>query len=91
MSVYDKASLYFFIHTLALFIIGILAEIKFLDLKQLNIVFYLLFFGIIIFSGSLYLLAILNVKWLGAITPIGGTLFIVSWLSLAFFTFKSKF
>jgi uncharacterized membrane protein YgdD (TMEM256/DUF423 family) len=36
--------------------------------------------GIVIFSGSLYLLAITNVRWLGAITPIGGLLFLAGWL-----------
>ena len=36
--------------------------------------------GIVIFSGSLYLLAITNVRWLGAITPIGGLLFLVGWI-----------
>ena len=36
--------------------------------------------GILLFSGSLYLLAVTNVRWLGAITPIGGLLFLVGWL-----------
>lgn len=40
--------------------------------------------GIVIFSGSLYLLAVTNLRWLGAITPIGGTLFLVGWLMVAF-------
>jgi uncharacterized membrane protein YgdD (TMEM256/DUF423 family) len=40
-------------------------------------------FGIGVFSGSLYLLAVTNVHWLGAITPIGGVSFIVGWLWLA--------
>jgi len=39
--------------------------------------------GIVIFSGSLYLLAITNVRWLGAITPIGGLLFLAGWLVIA--------
>jgi uncharacterized membrane protein YgdD (TMEM256/DUF423 family) len=38
--------------------------------------------GIIIFSGSLYILSIGGISWLGAITPIGGAAFIVSWLLL---------
>jgi uncharacterized membrane protein YgdD (TMEM256/DUF423 family) len=38
--------------------------------------------GIAIFSGSLYLLAITNVKWLGAITPLGGLALMGGWLSL---------
>jgi uncharacterized membrane protein YgdD (TMEM256/DUF423 family) len=41
------------------------------------------FAGILIFSGSLYVLALSNVKWLGAITPIGGVLFLVGWVWLA--------
>jgi uncharacterized membrane protein YgdD (TMEM256/DUF423 family) len=40
---------------------------------------YLLAAGIAIFSGSLYLLAITNVRWLGAITPIGGLCFLAGW------------
>ncbi len=39
----------------------------------------LLLFGILIFSGSLYTLCLTNVGWFGAITPIGGILFIVGW------------
>ena len=36
--------------------------------------------GVVIFSGTLYLLAITNVRWLGAITPIGGVMFLIGWL-----------
>lgn len=36
--------------------------------------------GILVFSGSLYLLALTNIRWLGAITPIGGLLFLAGWL-----------
>jgi uncharacterized membrane protein YgdD (TMEM256/DUF423 family) len=39
--------------------------------------------GIVVFSGSLYALSLSGVRWLGAITPIGGTLFLVGWLLLA--------
>src|SRR5262245_21098201 len=39
--------------------------------------------GILIFSGSLYLLALTNIRWLGAITPLGGVSFIVGWVWLA--------
>ena len=38
--------------------------------------------GVVIFSGSLYILAVTNIKWLGAITPIGGVLFLAGWLLL---------
>src|SRR5690242_914201 len=40
--------------------------------------------GILVFSGSLYLLAVTNVHWLGAITPIGGLCLLAGWLTLAF-------
>jgi uncharacterized membrane protein YgdD (TMEM256/DUF423 family) len=43
-----------------------------------------LFAGIILFSGSLYVLAFTGVKWLGAITPLGGVSFMLGWLMLAF-------
>jgi uncharacterized membrane protein YgdD (TMEM256/DUF423 family) len=39
--------------------------------------------GILIFSGSLYLLAVTNLKWLGAVTPVGGLLLIAAWVGLA--------
>jgi uncharacterized membrane protein YgdD (TMEM256/DUF423 family) len=49
-----------------------------------RLAFQLFTAGIIIFSGSLYLLAVTNVKWLGAITPIGGLCLLGGWLTLAF-------
>ncbi len=45
---------------------------------------YCFLIGIVIFSGSLYLLAVTNLRWLGAITPFGGVSFIVGWVWLAF-------
>ena len=45
--------------------------------------------GTSIFSGSLYLIAMLDFKKLGMVTPIGGLLLIVSWLLLAFNTYKT--
>ena len=44
---------------------------------------YLFVAGILIFSGSLYVLAITGIRWLGAITPIGGVCFIAGWVALA--------
>ena len=40
--------------------------------------------GVLIFSGTLYALVLTGIKWLGAITPIGGVLLIASWVVLAF-------
>ena len=43
---------------------------------------YLFIAGVVIFSGSLYLLSITGIRWLGAITPVGGIAFLVGWLFL---------
>jgi len=48
----------------------------------------LMFAGIILFSGSLYLLTILNLKWLGMITPIGGVAFLGAWLLVILYAAK---
>ncbi|WP_090396288.1 DUF423 domain-containing protein [Natribacillus halophilus] len=48
----------------------------------------LMFFGIIVFSGSLYTMALTGMTWLGAITPIGGVAFIVGWILLTVAVFK---
>ena len=44
---------------------------------------WLFIFGTIVFSGSLYLLALGGPRWLGAITPIGGLAFLIAWILLA--------
>ena len=44
--------------------------------------------GIVLFSGSLYCLAIMNIKWLGMITPLGGLAFLIAWLLIIIFATK---
>ena len=74
-AIWEKAVLYHFIHALMLFILATRpATLGFA--KGAWICFLV---GIVIFSGSLYLLAVTNVRWLGAITPIGGISFIAGW------------
>lgn len=46
--------------------------------------------GVVIFSGSLYLLAVTNVRWLGAITPIGGVLLLAGWVLVFFSKINAK-
>ena len=46
---------------------------------------WLFFAGVVIFSGSLYLLVLTDTRWLGAITPIGGLCFLAGWIALAWF------
>jgi uncharacterized membrane protein YgdD (TMEM256/DUF423 family) len=50
---------------------------------------WIMFIGIVLFSGSLYALAILNLTWLGMITPLGGVCFLLAWL-LLFFSFYQR-
>jgi uncharacterized membrane protein YgdD (TMEM256/DUF423 family) len=75
--VWEKAVFYHFIHAVMLFV---LAERK----PFPAVAWWSFLIGILIFSGSLYLLAVTNILWLGAITPIGGVSFLVGWACLAF-------
>jgi uncharacterized membrane protein YgdD (TMEM256/DUF423 family) len=84
MSVYEKAVIYHFFHALGLLIVSILPKIGVLPSSAGNWVCALLAFGILLFSGSLYLLAVTGVGILGAITPLGGLCFIAAWILLAF-------
>jgi uncharacterized membrane protein YgdD (TMEM256/DUF423 family) len=84
MGVYEKAVFYHFIHALGLLMVSVLPRIGVLSASRGTWVCWLLAAGILIFSGSLYVLAVSGVKALGAITPIGGLSFIVAWLLLAY-------
>ena len=87
-SIYDKANFYHFIHSLGLIINGVLAKL-FTEI-DFSLSGYLFLIGIILFSFSLYTLAIFtNVKILGAITPFGGICFIIGWLYIAFKMYNS--
>ena len=89
LAVYEKAAFYHFVHALGLLLVALLAAQISLEQKWTTIICSLLFAGVVVFSGSLYLLAITGVKWLGAITPIGGTMFIAAWLILAIKAYSS--
>jgi uncharacterized membrane protein YgdD (TMEM256/DUF423 family) len=73
--VWNKAVLYHFVHALALLILAALPVAS----RAASTLFI---GGIVLFSGSLYLLALTNMKWLGAITPLGGLCFLGGWLML---------
>lgn len=76
-AIWEKAVFYHFIHAVMLFI---LAERK----PFPALAWWSFLAGIVIFSGSLYLLAVTDVLWLGAITPIGGLAFLLGWAGLIF-------
>ena len=76
VDVWNKAVLYHFIHAIALLILALYAAAS-------RNAWWLIFAGIVIFSGSLYVMALTNLRWLGAITPIGGLCFLAGWVWLA--------
>lgn len=85
--IYQTGNQYHFYHALGLVLIGLLAlhlpESAFLKWSG-----WLMLAGILIFSGSLYILSISGISWFGAITPVGGTTFIVSWILLGIAVLK---
>ena len=84
MSVYEKAVFYHFVHALGILLIAALARSTAITVGGQGRSSWLLFLGIILFSGSLYALAISGVRALGAVTPIGGIAFIAGWLVLVY-------
>ena len=84
MSVYEKAVFYHFVHALGILLVALLGRANVIGAAGQSRVGWLLLIGILIFSGSLYALAISGVRTLGAITPIGGLAFIAGWLVLAY-------
>jgi uncharacterized membrane protein YgdD (TMEM256/DUF423 family) len=73
VDIWEKAVLYHIFHTLALLFLASRPTVP----KGVVVSFIL---GICLFSGSLYLLAATNMRWLGAITPLGGIGFLVGWV-----------
>ncbi len=82
LSVFETAVRYQMYHALALLAVAWLSER--VDGRMASTAGYLFVVGTLIFSGSLYLLVLTGVTWLGAITPLGGVAFIAGWIALAF-------
>lgn len=74
---WETAVLYHLVHAAVLVTIS-------LGEKVPRVAWWLFASGIVVFSGTLYVLAITNMKWLGAITPLGGLALLGGWLALAF-------
>ncbi len=91
LEVWETATRYQFYHVFALFIIAFLKMKS--DAKILNTSARFFIYGILLFSGSLYLLATktlftIDLSWAGPFTPIGGLCFIIGWILLMIFSFK---
>jgi len=81
LEVFDTAARYQMSHALALLAVA-WAVARWPD-ARLSVGGWLLTAGVVVFSGSLYLLALTGTRWLGAVTPVGGVLLIAGWFLLA--------
>src|SRR5436190_21503105 len=82
MAVYQTAVQYHFWHALGLFGIGLMLTQK-PESSALAAAAWLLFAGVLLFSGSLYALALTGIRGFGAVTPIGGVAFLAGWAAMA--------
>lgn len=76
-AIWEKAVLYHFIHAVMLFVLARAGKFP-------AVAWWSFLAGIFLFSGSLYLLAVTNLHWLGLVTPLGGAGFLLGWAWLAF-------
>ena len=88
MAVYQTGLQYHLFHALGLLAVG-LAALHLPDSAWLRWSGWLMLAGIVIFSGSLYILSTTGWKWLGAVTPLGGLSFIVAWVLFTVAVVKS--
>ena len=86
LEIYDIATRYLMFHALGIFAIGILGYQVPSEILTLSLLLMVL--GILIFSGSLYLISLAGYKKLGMVTPIGGLALIISWLMVAYNIYK---
>ncbi len=76
---WKTASQYHLIHAVVLLVLGLFSTNE----GPARYAWRSLMLGVVIFSGSLYILSVTGVRWLGAITPIGGLLMLIGWLLVA--------
>ena len=88
LAVYHTGVEYHFYHALGLLAVGLAAQ-RLPESKWLSASGWLMLAGIVIFSGSLYLLAVTGVRALGAITPVGGVAFMLAWVLFAVAVMKT--
>ncbi len=89
LSTWQTAVRYLMFHTAALLAVGIL-KIRYPGLSILSWAGWLFVIGIILFSGSLFILSVTGAGGLGFITPVGGVTFMIAWILLAIGALKMK-
>lgn len=85
---FESAVRYQMYHSLALVLLGVLVTKA--NHRNLFVAGWLFVWGTILFSGSLYVLALTPATWLGIVTPMGGTLFLAGWVFLIVGVTKSR-
>jgi uncharacterized membrane protein YgdD (TMEM256/DUF423 family) len=86
LAVYDTATRYQMYHAFGMLLAGVAARIC--NDARFALAGWLFLTGTVLFCGSLYAVALLGVRWLGAITPLGGAAFIVGWALLGWRAIK---
>jgi len=87
--IYETGVMYHFFHALGLLVVSFLPRIGAVSAPRANWVCGLLLIGVLLFSGSLYALAISGVRMWGAVTPFGGLSFIAAWILLAYWLVRA--
>lgn len=85
----ETAVRYQMYHAIALLIVSVISAVPLISPRWLKLAAITFILGIVLFSGSLYLLALSGIKWLGAVTPLGGIAFILGWLALIIAALKN--
>ena len=85
---FETGTIYHLVHAVLLLGLGLIGEKG--ESTWLKVGIIACVAGIFLFSGSLYLLSLTAIKWLGAITPLGGVGFLLSWASLLFHSLSKK-
>jgi uncharacterized membrane protein YgdD (TMEM256/DUF423 family) len=83
LRIFETAARYQMYHAIALLVVGAIASRPGYSARWLQLASLAFVFGIVLFSGSLYALALTGIGFLGAVTPFGGLAFILGWLALA--------
>ena len=87
LTIFETAVRYQMYHSLGIMIMGVASF--YISHNLISLPSYFIIFGTIIFSGTLYLIVFTNLRWMGAITPVGGLCLILSWLIFAYNIYRS--
>tara|TARA_Y100000996_G_scaffold381385_1_gene335841 strand:+ start:467 stop:847 length:381 start_codon:yes stop_codon:yes gene_type:complete len=89
LTIFETGVRYQMYHALGIILLGLLAMNPNLNISPLPFIFFVT--GIIVFSGTLYLIPLTGLRWMGAITPIGGFALILGWVFLIYNILNSNY